>query len=112
MGFIRGGERITIQRRSATATDDYGNASYTSPTIVVKDALIGVSGTSEPVDPARDAVDATLTLYLPNGTQVQDGDVFIIRGSQWVKDGSAQEWLSPFPASEAGVVVPVRKRRG
>lgn len=112
MGFIRGGETITIKRRSAVATDAYGNPTYSETTIKVKDALIAVGGTSEPVDPARDAVDASLTLYLPNGTQVQDGDIFIIRSSQWVKDGSAQEWFSPFPASEAGVVVPVRKRRG
>lgn len=112
MSFIRGGETITIKRRSATATDDYGNPTYSTATITVRDALIAIGGTSEPVDPARDAVDATLTIYLPNGTAIQDGDVFVIRGSSWVKDGSAQEWISPFPATEAGVVVPVRKRRG
>lgn len=110
--FIRGGETITIKRRSAVATDDYGNPTYSTTTITVRDALIAVGTTSETIDPARDAIDATLTIYLPNGTQIQDGDVFVIRGSQWVKDGSAQEWVSPFPATEAGVVVPVRKRRG
>lgn len=112
MSFIRGGETITIKRRSATASDEYGNPSYSTTTIVVKDALIAVGGTSEPIDPARDAEDASLTIYLPNGTQVEPGDVFIIRGSSWVKDGAAVEWVSPFLASEAGVVVPVRKRRG
>ncbi len=112
MSFIRGGETITIKRRSATATDDYGNPTYSEVTITVKNALIAIGGTSEPIDPARDAVNASLTIYLPNGTQVQDGDTFIIRGSKWVKDGSAMEWVSPFPASEAGVVVPVRKTRG
>lgn len=110
--FIRGGETITIKRRSVTATDDFGNPTHTTTTIVVKDALIAVGGGSEPIDVARDAVDSSLTIYLPNGTQVQDGDVFIIRNSQWVKDGSVQEWVSPFPSSLAGVVVPVRKRRG
>jgi hypothetical protein len=112
MSFIRGGETITIKRRSATATDDYGNPTYSTTTITVRDALIAVGGTSEPVDPARDAVNASLTIYLPNGTKVHEGDVFLIRGSSWVKDGTAQEWVSPFPASEAGVVVPVRKSRG
>lgn len=112
MSFIRGGETITIKRRSATSTDDYGNNTYSSTTIVVREALIGVGATSEPVDPTRDAVDATITAYLPNGTKIQDGDVFIIRGSQWVKDGSAEEWVSPFTGLDGGVVVPLRRRRG
>lgn len=110
--FMRGGETITIKRRSATATDAYGNATYATTTVVVKDALVAIGGTSEPVDPARDAADASLTIYLPNGTVIEDGDVFIIRNSQWVKNGDAQEWISPFPAGDAGVVVPLRRRRG
>lgn len=112
MSFIRGGETITIRRRSATATDDYGNNTYSTVTITVKDALIGIGATSEPVDAARDAVDAKVTAYLPNGTRVEEGDVFIIRGSQWVKDGSPQEWQTPFSNLEVGVVVPLRRRRG
>lgn len=112
MSFIRGGETITIRRRSATAVDAYGNPSYTTTTITVRDALIGINSTDAPVDPARDAVDAKVTLYLPNGTQVQDGDVFVVRGSEWLKDGSAEEWVSPFPNMETGVVVPLRRRRG
>lgn len=110
---MRGGETITIKRRSASETvDDYGNPVFTTATITVRDALIAIGGTSEPIDPNRDAVDATLTIYLPNGTDVRDGDVFVIRNSQWVKDGAVQEWISPFPASDAGVVIPVRRRIG
>lgn len=112
MSFIRGGETISIKRRSATARDAHGNATYSETTITVKDALIAVGTSSETIDPARDAVDATVTLYLPNGTEIQDGDVFTIRGSKWMKDGSAMEWVSPFPGGEAGVVVPLRRRRG
>lgn len=112
MSFIRGGETITIKRRSEADRDQYGNPVYTETTIVVKDALIAIGGTSEPIDPSRDAEDATLTLYLPNGTVIEPGDTFIVRGTKWVKDGMPQEWISPFPAAEAGVVVPVRKRRG
>lgn len=113
MSFIRGGETISIRRRSAASTDDYGNTTHSVTTIVVKDALIGVGGTSEPIDANRDAVDAQVTLYLPSGTVIQDGDIFVIRGSQWVKDGAAIEWVSPFGIGfEGGVVVPLRKRNG
>ena len=112
MSFIRGGETITIKRRSVASTDDYGNPTYTTTNITIKDALIAIGGTSEPIDAERDAVDSKLTLYLPIDTVIQDGDVFVIRNSQWVKDGSSQQWVSPFINFEAGVVVPVRKRVG
>lgn len=112
MSFIRGGETITIKRRSAASRDAHGNPTYTQTTVIVKDALIAVGGTSEPIDPTRDAVDATVTLYLPNGTQIEEGDRFIIRGSEWIKDGSPVEWISPFPAPDAGIVIPLRRRRG
>lgn len=112
MSFIRGGETITIKRRSATSTDAYGNNTYALTTITVKDALVAIGGTSEPIDVNRDAVDSQLTVYLPNGTEVQDGDIFVIRNSQWQKAGAGLEWVSPFASFEAGVVVPLRKRNG
>jgi hypothetical protein len=112
MSFIRGGETITIRRRSAASTDDYGNPTYNLTSITVKDALIAVGGSSEPVDAQRDPIDARLTIYLPNEVQIFDGDTFIIRNTPWVKDGQAENWISPFPSLEGGQVIPVRKRSG
>lgn len=112
MSFIRGGETITIRRRTVTGVDDHGNNVYATTNVTVRDALIGIGTTSEPVDVNRDAVDATVTLYLPAGTLVLDGDVFIIRNVQWVKNGAGLEWVSPFTGFEAGIVVPLRKRNG
>jgi hypothetical protein len=112
MSFIRGGETITIRRRSKASTDDYGNPTYTTTTITVKDALIAFGGTSEPIDAERNAIDSKLSIYLPNGTAIEDNDLFIIRGTQWVKDGIAQEWVSPFTGMDGGVLVSVRKRVG
>ena len=112
MSFIRGGETITIRRRSQNSVDDYGNATWSTTNIVVKDALVAVLTGEEPADVARDHVDASLTLYLPNGTEVKDGDVFVIRNSTWVKDGSVQNWVSPFIGLQTGVVVPVKRRNG
>lgn len=112
MSFIRGGETIVVTRRSATSTDEYGNKTYSTTTITIKDALVAIGGTSEPIDVNRDAVDSQITLYLPNGTVVQDGDVFTIRNSKWVKAGAGMDWVSPFANFEAGVIVPLRKRNG
>jgi hypothetical protein len=112
MSFIRGGETITIRRRSAASTDDYGNPTYTTITITIKDALIAFGGTDAPIDAERNAQDSDLTIYLPNGTAIEDNDTFIIRGVSFVKNGVAQEWQSPFAGFSGGVVVPVRKRIG
>lgn len=112
MSFIRGGETITIKRRSEAGVDDYGNQTYTTTTITVKDALIAFGATSEPIDAERDAVDAKITAYLPSGTVIQEGDVFTIRNSSWVKDGTPETWTNPFTSFESGVVVQLRKRNG
>lgn len=113
MSFIRGQETIQIKRRTQNAVDEWGNASYSTTTITVKNVAIAIGTTSDDVDPARDAVDATVTLYLPNGTQVLDGDTFIVRGSAWQRAGEAENWVSPFGIGfETGVVVPLRRRRG
>jgi hypothetical protein len=112
MSFIRGGETITIKRRSATATDDYGNPTYTTTTITVKDALVAIGGSTEPVDASRNPLDANLTLYLPNEVVIQDNDTFVIRNTNWVKNGQTEEWISPFAGLEGGRVIPVRRRVG
>ncbi len=110
--IIKGDEPITIIRRSSSGTvDDYGNAVYETTQIIIRDGLFAFSSTEEPVDVAREAVDAKLTLYLPHGTEIIDGDVFVIRETQWVKDGDGAGWpvVNGFVP---GVVVNVRRRRG
>ena len=111
--MIPGAETVTITRRSAAATlDDFGQPVYTETTITVDGCLFAPGNGSEPVDPQRDPVDTKGTLYLPSGTQVAAGDVFGIRGTQFVKDAPAQVWLSPFAGLDAGVVINVRQRNG
>lgn len=111
MSFFRGNETVVIKRRSADAVDDFGNTTHTFSTITVRGVFLGFGGGSEPVDANRDPVDTKVTLYFPNGTVIQEGDRFTIRGTEFVKDGSAEAWENPF-GLDAGVVVPVRKRNG
>jgi len=112
MSFIRGGETITIQRRTLASTDDYGNPIYTTATITIKDALIAFGSTDAPIDAERDAQDAKLTIYLPSGNVIEPDDIFIIRSTEWIKDGFAQEWVSPFTSFDSGIAIPARKRIG
>ena len=92
--------------------DDYGNDVFTTTNITVKGCFLGFSGnTEEIVDPVRDAVDYKVTIYFPRKTVIEDGDVFVVRGSEFVKDGAAKVWENPFNLP-SGVVVPIRKRNG
>lgn len=111
MSFWQGNETVTIKRRSAAGVDDWGNTTRSVTMITVKNCMVGVGATSDSLEPARDAKDASLTLYLPNGTKVYDGDRFVVRGVEFVQDGTAQVWEAPFDL-KVGVVVNVKKRRG
>jgi hypothetical protein len=111
MVFYSGGETVTIKRRTEAATDAYGNKTYTTANIVVKNVLVGFGSTTEPIDVERDAIDAKITLYFPKGTVINDGDQFTIRNSEWIKDGQPAVYNPPFQFS-AGVVVYVRQTRG
>lgn len=109
--ILAGDEPIYIIRKTTTGTDDYGNATFTTSSILVRNALIGLGGTSTPEEISRNPIDASLTLYLPHGTTIQDGDLFDIRGKRWEKDGDPQEW-GTVNGFEVGVVISVRRRRG
>lgn len=109
--IMRGNEQIVIIRRTGSGVDEYGNPTYTTSRTTVRDCLFSVGTTAEPIDVERDAVDATLTLYFPEGTQILDGDLFELRGVTWQKNGSVQQWSSPVGLS-VGPVVNVRRRVG
>jgi hypothetical protein len=48
---------------------------------------------------------------MPNGTQIQPGDRFTIRNTEFIQDGNQQDWVPPFNFN-VGVVVKVKKRNG
>lgn len=110
--FIRGGEHVIIKRRTQIGVDEYGNERWETTDIHIRDALIAFGSTDEPVEVDRNPIDNSLTLYLPPETRVESGDVFHIRATDFVKDGIAQEWVSPFDSFPVGVVLKLRRRDG
>ena len=102
---------MTIVRRTAGTADQYGNPTHTTQLIQVENVLVAFGSSSEPVEVARNPIDAGVTLYFPNGTQIHSGDEFEVRGERWVKDGDPQVWPT-VNGFAVGVVVPVRRRRG
>lgn len=110
--IIRGNEPIVIVRKTANGVDAYGNDTFSTTEILIRDGLFAFGSTDEPIDATRNAIDAALTLYLPKGTVIEEEDVFIIREVEWVKDGDPEVWEQLWSGFDVGVVVQVRKRRG
>lgn len=111
--MIRGNESVDIIRRSsAGSVDAYGNPTFSNTTVTIDGVLVANGSTNEPVDASRTPVDASLTVFLPAGSTITDGDILVIRGEEWVKDGDAQEWPQLWAGFTPGVVLNVRRRRG
>jgi hypothetical protein len=105
------GESVTIVRRTLGSVDDYGNPTATTSNVTVNNCLVGWGSTSEPALTDADPIATSMTLYMPAGTVVHDGDEFVVRGDRFVKDGMAQEWTSMLNVAK-GVVVSLRRHDG
>lgn len=111
--MIEGNETISIARRTVGAKDEYGLPTKAGETLItVSKVLVAFDGSDEPVEANADPLNTDLTLYLPAGTVIQEGDEFIVRGERFVKASLAMSWLSPFTGTTPGVVVKVRQTRG
>ena len=106
-----GAQTVSIVRRSAVATDDYGLDTYSQTTTTVAGCLVAPGGSSDTSETNRDPSDDALTIYLPAGTVTQAGDLFIVGDATYERDGRADSWFDPngWPV---GVVVNVKRRLG
>jgi len=97
-------ESITQIRLSSSATDSHGLPVWVETEIALQGIV--AARTSSLVTEA-DALTITqgLTLYLPTGTEVEDGDRFLVRGKRYVIDGEAFDWRDGLGSWNPGVVV-------
>ena len=106
-----GAQTVTIVRRSEASTDDYGLETYTTTQTDVHGCLVAPAGSSDSVQVNRDPADEALTIYMPAGTASEAGDLYIVAGNTYHRDGRADAWFDPngWPV---GVVVNVKRRLG
>lgn len=113
MSFIRGGETISIKRRTESGEfDEHGLPIYTVSVRTIRDCLIAFGSTDEPSVVDGEPENLGLTCYLPPETVIEPGDIFVIRNTEFVKDGVPAEWVSPFDSFPVGVVAQLRRKRG
>lgn len=104
-------QTIQIVREHNSVIDAHGNPVYSTNTVTLNNVLVAFGDTGEPADANRSPLDSRVTLYMPAGSEILDGDQFIIDGEHYLKDGIAQNWQS-VTNNPVGVVVYLRRRDG
>jgi hypothetical protein len=99
-------ESITQIRLSSSGTDAHG-LPIIEQTEITLDAIVATRQSSNNTLFTADAVTILdgLTIYLASGTDVQDNDLFVVRGKRYAIDGEAFDWRDGLGNWNPGTVV-------
>lgn len=101
-------ESITQIRQSSSGTDAYGEPIIVT-TETTLEAVVAARTGSKTVGAAEITVTSGLTLYLPPDTDIQNDDIFVVRGERYVLDGEPFDWRNPFGAWTPGTVIDLQR---
>jgi hypothetical protein len=101
-------ESITQIRQSSAGTDAYGEPIIVTTEIVVE-AYVGARTGSRTVGAGEVTVISGLDVFLPSGTEVQNNDVFVVRGERYVLDGESFDWRNGLGNWNPGTVVSLQR---
>lgn len=110
------GETVT-RLRAATVTDPYSTEAtaedWDNPTSLdIDGCAVAVSGSSEPLENARNPVDSDFDVFMPAGTDVTATDRLRVRGLICNVAGRPFAWKSPYTGWAPGLVVQAKIREG
>lgn len=110
------GETVT-RLRAATVTDPYSGEveaeDWDNPTtLAIGGCGVAQTGSTEPVEAARSAVDADFDVFMPPGSDVTSKDRLVIRGMTCEVAGLPFDYLNPFTGWQPGLVVQAKIREG
>ena len=97
-------ELITQVRRSSSGTDVHGLPIWVETRTDIH-AIVAARSSSLLTEADALTITQGLTLYLPSGTAVDDGDRFEVRGKTYVIDGEAFDWRDGLGYWNPGTVV-------
>lgn len=101
-------ESITQIRQNSSGTDAYGEPIIVTTNIELEGIVAARTG-SKTVGAAEITVTSGLTLYLPPGTEIQNDDVFIVRGIRYVVDGEPFDWRNGLGSWTPGTVIDLQR---
>jgi hypothetical protein len=97
-------ESVTQVQRSSSATDSHGLPVWVETRTQVN-AIVAARSSSLLTEADALTITQGLTLYLPSGTPIQDGDRFEVRGKTYVIDGEPFDWRDGLGYWNPGTVV-------
>ena len=103
-------ELITQIRLSSSATDSHGLPITTETQISIQ-GIVAARNSSLITESDALTITQGLTLYLPSGTDVQDSDLFVVRGKRYVVDGEAFDWRDGLGSWNPGTVVNIKREQ-
>jgi len=101
-------ELITQIRQSSNGTDVYGEPIIVTTEITLA-AMVGARTGSKTIGAGEVTVISGLDVFLPPGTNVQNDDVFVVRGERFVLDGEAFDWRNGLGNWNPGTVISLQR---
>ena len=97
-----------IRKRSGGGVDENGDPIVvTAPDLTIVARGVAPGATAENQAVARDGESIEFTVYLPQGSDVEDGDQLLIRGRTY--DVRVRDWRSP--KSSMGIIEVLATRK-
>lgn len=101
-------ESIIQTRHTSGVRGTYNLPAQTTTTITLRGSVAPRTA-SKTVGASETTVVEGLTLYLPPATDIQNDDLFTVRGVTYEVDGEAFDWRSGLGSWNPGTVVDLRK---
>ena len=101
-------ESITLIRQSSSGTDNYGQPILVETETELQ-AMVAARMGSKTVGAAEITVTSGLTVYLPPATEVQNNDIFVVRGIRYVLDGEPFDWRNGMGNWNPGTVIDLQR---
>ena len=113
LSFFRG-EDITILRKTFIAEDNDWGLPVATVTEIEAQAVVAFRSSTREENIEEEAFSTDLKLIFSEGTVIYPDDVFIVRGTLWVKDGESLQPQNIFGRKfmETPVVVNIKQHKG
>lgn len=105
------GQTVTVERRTVSGTDSYGNNVYSFVKEDVDLCVVQPSASSEQLQFA-DQLTTGITVFFPPNTDLSYIDAIIVDGDVYEVQGTPNEWVSPFSGHVGPVQVQATKVTG
>lgn len=106
------GQTVTVIRRTANGTDDYGNVTYTTTSTAVAGCGVYPRNLGDITESGRDGITIGLTVHLPPGTDIRGTDSVTVGGANYRIIGDPGVWHHPMSGWRPGITVDLERVEG